>query len=96
MTFQQADTDGELEVQLSEVPVYQNNTDEFKDTSSRFIVEETPEKYGEGAEQDEDEKKDEFEGHLVDILAIDVNQTENMTMNRRLTESQAEDGTGAG
>ena len=47
----------------------------------------TPDKLGEDAVQDEDEKN---EGHTVEILNID----ENFTPDRRLTESHAEESTG--
>lgn len=81
MPPQQVDTEGELEVQLGEVP----------DTSSRYIVDVTPEKYVETTGQDEDEKKD----HQDEFLDIDGNQT-NFAPNRRLTERHSEDVTSAG
>ena len=48
----------------------------------------TPDKFGEDAGQDEDEKN---EGNTVEILNIDGN----FTPDRRLTESHAEESTGA-
>ena len=67
------------------MPVYQHNTDDFPETSSRYIVEVTPDKHGEDLE---DEKN---EGHTVEIMNID----QNFTPERRLTESHAEESTGA-
>ena len=70
------------------MPVYQHNTDDFPETSSRYIVEVTPDKYGESAGLEEDEKNG---GHTVEIMNIDGN----FTPDRRLTESHAEESTGA-
>ena len=49
MPSHQIDTEGDIEVQLGEVP----------DTSSRYIVEMSPEKYGDDSGFGEHVKKDE-------------------------------------